>query len=181
VYPQLFSSCRTSYIFKTVGTFYFPYFAEYTPITTKNKSKALSPVDFPNWILSQFATIDEVRQSIEEKCAIIVPTVIDNWGDEPPPFHYVVYDKSGESIVIEPIEGKLTVHDNPLGVLTNSPNFDWHMTNYYKTYDDQTIRVVHMGNFNKNGKGIKLLSTKSKQTIIDMTDKLELNYFTSNN
>lgn len=47
----------------------------------------------------------------------------------PPPFHYVVYDRTGASIVIEPIGGKLIVHENPLGVVTNSPTFDWHMTN----------------------------------------------------
>jgi penicillin V acylase-like amidase (Ntn superfamily) len=47
----------------------------------------------------------------------------------PPPFHDAVYDKTGASIVIEPINGKLVVHDNPLGTVTNTPNFDWHMTN----------------------------------------------------
>ena len=27
------------------------------------------------------------------------------------------------------MDGKLKVYDNPLGVLTNSPTFDWHLTN----------------------------------------------------
>ena len=31
--------------------------------------------------------------------------------------------------MIEPIEGTLVTHENPIGVFTNSPNFDWHMTN----------------------------------------------------
>jgi len=44
---------------------------------------------------------------------------------------------------------------------------------YYKSYDDQTVRVVRMNDFDKNGKGIKLLSTKSKQGFIDMTNKLK--------
>ena len=38
-------------------------------------------------------------------------------------------DASGASIVIEYLDGKLNVFENPLGVLTNSPAFDWHMTN----------------------------------------------------
>ena len=33
------------------------------------------------------------------------------------------------SIVIEPINVNLIVHDNPLGTVTNTPNFDWQMTN----------------------------------------------------
>ena len=111
------------------GAFYFPTFAEYTPLTKDNRSKALSPVDFNNWILSQFATVDEVKKAIENNEVVIVPTVLEGWGETAPPFHYVVYDKSGKSIVIEPIKGKLVVYDNPIGVITNSPSFDWHMTN----------------------------------------------------
>ena len=45
------------------------------------------------------------------------------------PVHAVVHDASGKSIVIEYVDGKLNVYDNPLGVITNSPGFDWHMTN----------------------------------------------------
>jgi choloylglycine hydrolase len=111
------------------GAFYFPGFAQYAEINAQNRSKALSPVDFTNWLLTQFATVSEVRTAIEGGQAIIAPTVLEGWGPEPPPFHYVVYDKTGASIVVEPVDGKLKVHDNPLGVVTNSPAFDWHMTN----------------------------------------------------
>ncbi len=111
------------------GAFYFPDFAKYTPLTKDNQSKALSPLDFNNWILAQFATVEEVKKAIENNEVVIVPTVLDGWGETAPPFHYVVYDKSGKSIVIEPVKGKLIVYDNPIGVMTNSPTFDWHMTN----------------------------------------------------
>ena len=111
------------------GAFYFPTFAEYTPLTKENQSKALSPLDFNNWVLAQFATVEEVRKAIENEEVVIVPTVLEGWGTTAPPFHYVVYDKSGKSIVIEPIKGKLVVYDNPIGVMTNAPTFDWHMIN----------------------------------------------------
>ena len=112
-----------------IGSFYFPTFAKYAEITNDNRSKALSPVDFPNWVLTQFATVGEVRSAIEAGEGVIAPTVLEGWGPEAPPFHYVVYDNTGASIVIEPVDGKLKVHDNRLGVLTNSPAFDWHITN----------------------------------------------------
>ncbi len=112
-----------------VGAFYFPTFAKYAEITDQNRAKALSPVDFPNWILVQFATVAEVRGAVERGEAVIAPTVLDGWGPEAPPFHYVVYDKTGACIVIEPVDGKLKIYNNPLGVMTNSPGFDWHMTN----------------------------------------------------
>ncbi|GGG50592.1 choloylglycine hydrolase [Bizionia arctica] len=111
------------------GIFFFPTLAEYTPLTKENQSKALSPLDFNHWVLSQFATVEEVRAAVENNEVVIVPTVLDNWGPTAPPFHYAVYDKNGNSIVIEPMNGKLVVSNNPIGVLTNSPSFDWHMTN----------------------------------------------------
>ena len=111
------------------GAFYFPTIAEYTPLTKENQARALSPVDFNNWVLAQFATVDEVKKAIENNEVVIVPTVLDGWGTTAPPFHYVVYDKNGNSIAIEPIGGILVVRDNPIGVMTNSPSFDWHMTN----------------------------------------------------
>ncbi|MDN3508110.1 MAG: choloylglycine hydrolase family protein [Simkaniaceae bacterium] len=109
------------------AAFYFPGYASYAKVTKKNQKKALSPVDFPNWILTQFASIEEVKKGVES--VIIAPTVLKNWGEAPPPMHYIVYDQSGNSIVIEPIDGSLKVYDNKLGVITNSPTFDWQTTN----------------------------------------------------
>ena len=109
------------------GTFYFPDYVGYTASTKENQSKSLAPVEFVNWVLTQFATLEEVKNALES--VVIVPTVSKEWGTTPPPFHYVVYEKSGKALVIEPIGGKLVTYDNPLGVFTNSPTFDWHMTN----------------------------------------------------
>lgn len=111
-----------------VGTFYFPGFAGYTPTTAENQSKALSPVEFPNWIITQFATVDEVKAALDN--VVIAPTISKAWGPTAaPPFHYIVYDKSGKALVIEPINGKLVTYEDKLGTITNSPTFDWHMTN----------------------------------------------------
>ncbi len=111
----------------SVGVFYFPSFAGYTPTTPENQARSLSPTDFSNWILTQFSSLEEVKSNLAH--VAIAPTIIKEWGNAAPPFHYIVYDKSGMSLVIEPIDGKLAVHDNPIGVFTNSPTFEWHMTN----------------------------------------------------
>ena len=111
----------------SAGTFYFPGFASYPEITDKTQSMAVSPVEFCNWVLTQFATIDEVKAGLAN--IVIAPTIDKEWGSTPTPFHYVIYDKSGNSLVVEPIDGKLVTYDNPIGVFTNSPSFDWHMTN----------------------------------------------------
>jgi len=50
----------------SVGIFYFPGFAEYGTVTEANRSKALFPSDFANWILTQFASIDEVKAALDD-------------------------------------------------------------------------------------------------------------------
>jgi choloylglycine hydrolase len=110
-----------------VGTFYFPGYAEYASLGKENQAAALSPIDFPSYVLAQCATLEEVRAVLAK--VVIADTPLASWGNQTPPFHYIVYDKKGRSLVIEPLEGKLVAYDNKLGVLTNSPTFDWHMTN----------------------------------------------------
>ena len=45
------------------------------------------------------------------------------------PLHWIAADKSGKCIVIEQTGNGIEVLDNPIGVLANSPDFHWHMTN----------------------------------------------------
>lgn len=111
----------------SIGVFYFPGFAGYTDTTSENQSKSLSPLEFGNWVLTQFASVDEVKAALKD--VVISPTVDNHWGTAPPPFHYIVIDKKGNGLVIEPINGELKTYENKLGVFTNSPTFDWHMTN----------------------------------------------------
>lgn len=112
-----------------VGAHYFVDFASYTETTAENQANSLSMSDFPNWLLTSFETVEEVRAAVEAGDVAIAPTLIPGFPAVPQPFHYVIYDKSGASIVIEPLDGTLKVFDNPIGSFTNSPPFDWHMTN----------------------------------------------------
>lgn len=141
----------------SVGAFFFPTYAQYAEITDLNRSKALSPIDFPNWIVTGFDTIEQVREAIKGNEVVIAPTVLDGWGPQAPPLHYVVYDLSGACIVIEPINGGLKIHDNPLGTLTNSPDFGWHITNLrnYVSLHPRNVPMVEIGNlkFQQFGQG----------------------------
>lgn len=46
----------------------------------------------------------------------------------PSPLHWIIADRE-EAIVVESTAKGLNVYDNPLGVLTNDPSFEYHMTN----------------------------------------------------
>jgi choloylglycine hydrolase len=43
--------------------------------------------------------------------------------------HWAVVDASGSSIVVEYLNGKLSINQNFVGVLTNDPEYSWHLTN----------------------------------------------------
>ena len=43
--------------------------------------------------------------------------------------HWAITDAAGKQIVVEYVGGSLHVYDAPLGVMTNSPSYDWHLTN----------------------------------------------------
>ena len=106
--------------------FYFPTSAGYMPYTAADAGKTIAPWELGSWMLENFASVEEVKANIGK---IVVPAVVfEGWGFAPEA-HYIVHDASGKSIVIEYVGGKLNVYDNPLGVITNSPAFDWHMTN----------------------------------------------------
>jgi choloylglycine hydrolase len=47
----------------------------------------------------------------------------------PLPLHHIVSDATGASIVIEYMDGQLSVTDNKVGAMTNSPGYDWHLLN----------------------------------------------------
>lgn len=51
-------------------------------------------------------------------------------GEGVPPLHYAITDKTGAGIVVEYTNnGTLNIYDNQVGVLTNSPPYDWQLTN----------------------------------------------------
>jgi choloylglycine hydrolase len=110
-----------------VGVLYHPGFAEYQPYDPALASISMGPTDFGNFVLTQFATVDEVREGLKSIRVVPVPEPV--LGGIPAPMHLMVADQSGKAIVIEYLNGELKVFDNPLRVLTNAPSFDWHMTN----------------------------------------------------
>jgi len=126
------------------GTFYFPTSAGYMPYTPADADKTIAQWEVGSWILENFASVEEVKANIGN---IVVPAVVfGGWGFAPEA-HYIVHDATGKSIVIEYVGGKLNVHDNALGVVTNSPSFDWHMTNLrnYVNFSMTNVPPVQLG------------------------------------
>ncbi len=105
----------------------FPGYAQYASITPENEKQALPYLAFGDWILGNFKTVDEVRQALSTVSLYV--NKIPSLGDTTFPLHYAMTDASGKSIVVEYVKGQMHVYDNTLGVMTNSPSYDWQTTN----------------------------------------------------
>ncbi|MBL7129149.1 MAG: linear amide C-N hydrolase [Ignavibacteria bacterium] len=110
----------------TAGLFYHPGFASYEEFDKDKVDNTISAQDVTHYILSQFTTIDEVIDGMNK---INVVGVIEESIKKQADAHFIVTEPSGKSIVIEFTNQKVKIYDSPLGVITNSPNYDWHITN----------------------------------------------------
>lgn len=111
-----------------VGMYYLPGFAEYRRFEPARAERALSVGDFMQWMLSSFSSVEEVRAQLASVEVVHVDDA--RFGGAALPFHWKISDPSGASIVVELVEGgTVKVYDAFLGVITNSPTYDWHLTN----------------------------------------------------
>ncbi|MBM7644515.1 choloylglycine hydrolase [Scopulibacillus daqui] len=109
----------------TCATLYLAGFAAYNKTLEDNKTN-LAPYDFVLWSLTQFDSVQSVKEAINEISFFDAPMPL---LELTPPLHWILSDKSGECIVIEPTVEGVKLYDNPVGVMTNSPEFDWHLQN----------------------------------------------------
>ncbi|MBV8283753.1 MAG: choloylglycine hydrolase family protein [Candidatus Eremiobacteraeota bacterium] len=110
-----------------VGEFFFTPEARYMDVTPQNASRAMAGYEYSNWILANFATVAELKAAYNS--VVLAPTPRAEMGGMTPPLHFRVMDRTGATVVIEPLPGGLRIYDDSLGVITNTPAFDWHMTN----------------------------------------------------
>lgn len=85
----------------------------------------ITPFELIPWLLGQYRTVAEVRKALQD-----VSLLREHFSEglSLTPLHWMVADRN-ESIVIEPMTNGLRVHDDPVGILTNNPPFEYHMLN----------------------------------------------------
>lgn len=109
-----------------VNGFYLPGFTEYQAYDPSKSSVSMGPGDVVPYLLSTCTTVNEVKAALAK--VYVTPVIAPSLGFAPPG-HWIVTEPSGKAIVIEYVKGKLVIYDAPLGVITNAPNYDWHITN----------------------------------------------------
>lgn len=111
----------------TVEALYLPGLTQYQTVPLGKENLALSYLNFGDWILGNFKNVDEVKQALTKIFVFSQP--FPSLNNMIFPLHFNVADSTGNSIVIEFVNGKMNIYNNLLGVLTNSPTYDWHITN----------------------------------------------------
>lgn len=102
----------------------FPYLAKYPKSPSKNLS--FSPQDIFTFILGNAKNCMEAKELIKEIEALEIEFIGTNSVLN---LHIALFDKAGGFLVIEPVDEKLRIYESKIRVMTNSPDFSWHIKN----------------------------------------------------
>lgn len=110
----------------SVNVFYHPGYAEYPDYDPAHAAQTLGCLEVAEFLLTTTASVEEARKAI---AGVKVIGVVEPAIGIAPPIHLIVTEPSGKAVVIEFAKGEVQIYDAPLGVITNAPTYDWHMTN----------------------------------------------------
>lgn len=98
--------------------------ATYMP--AKDDKKNIASFELIPYILGQCETVSQVKDLLKD-----VNVDDDQFSAQfpPSPLHWLIADKSGASLTVEADKDGLHYYDNPVGVLTNDPEFPKQMIN----------------------------------------------------
>lgn len=106
----------------SAGLFYFPNYGQYEVYKAEYKSSSIADLQLVSWVLGNCKTVDEVMESLKQVHVVAIDPRAST-------VHWRFADVSGRQVVLEIVDGELHFFENNLGVLTNSPGFEWQLTN----------------------------------------------------
>lgn len=106
----------------SAGLFFFPQYGSYPAYNEAANDLTLSDMQFVSWVLSQFSSIDEVKEGLKKVRLVTLDSKVGA-------VHWRISEPGGRMVVLEFVNGVPHFYENKLGVLTNSPGFEWHLAN----------------------------------------------------
>jgi choloylglycine hydrolase len=110
-----------------VGMLYLPGYSQYLAPDDTKLAQTIGSWEVATYLLATCADAEESVTALTKSVHVAQ--------QEFPPFkqvlpvHYWIGDATGKVVVAEYVGGKLNIHQNPVGSLTNSPPFDWQQIN----------------------------------------------------
>ena len=106
---------------------YFPGYAQYDEPDVKDTSTlCVAALEMVNFLLGQCASVEHAALILKSIRIVGVKDAVTN---SVAPLHWLIADRQGRCMTVEKTEDGLSLMENPIGVLANSPDFNWHMTN----------------------------------------------------
>ena len=105
----------------SAGLFFFPDYGSYTAYDIAKNTSTLADLQVVQWILSQFSSIDELKQNIGKVNIVGL--------EENAVVHWRIGEPNGRQVVMEIVGGEVSFFENTVGVITNAPGFEWHLAN----------------------------------------------------
>ncbi len=122
---------------------YFAGYAKYDNAAAPNASVTqVASYDFLTYILGHCASVEDLLTQMD---TIHIIGVSDPLTQTVAPLHWIAQDRTGNCVVLELTDRGAEMFRNPIGVLSNSPDFPWHMTNlrnYMETSPRQLEKAV---------------------------------------
>jgi len=103
-----------------------PNYAQYQDPKGNDGKNSIASYQILIWLLSNFANTDEVKAALPK--IFVNSSTLGQWKGIVK-IHLTLHDTNGKSITIEYLGGKLTITDNPSGVMTNDPPMSWQFAN----------------------------------------------------
>ncbi|ASY78058.1 linear amide C-N hydrolase [Pectobacterium polaris] len=102
--------------------------SKYPKTAPTAQKPGLSVAAWAQYVLDNFATVDEAVKALQAEKFILVTKELPHQ-DRKATLHLSLSDSSGDSAIIEYIDGKQVIHHNKdYQVMTNSPTFDQQLT-----------------------------------------------------
>lgn len=107
------------------ATLYFDGLAKFADQREYGKTD-LAPHEVINWILGNITSVADLKEKIND---VNIVAIANDLFKIVVPLHWIVGDKSGACVVLEQDREGMHVMDDPAKVMTNSPDFQWHLKN----------------------------------------------------
>jgi choloylglycine hydrolase len=117
---------------------YFAGYAQYDTVMKNAPTLQVAAYDLLHYILSHCTSVDDLRTQINRISLVGIP---DPMTQTAAPLHWIAADRSGKCVILEQTGKKIELFANPIGVMVNSPDFLWHMTNL-RNYMEVTPRQI---------------------------------------
>ena len=110
----------------SIAALYLPKYTFYNQMYYSFNQYSIDALDMVSFLLGNCKNITDIYSILQKINVLGIENPITN---QVAPLHWIALDNEGKCVTIECRKNNIYILSNPIGVLANSPNFEWHMTN----------------------------------------------------